>query len=88
MTTRKMVTKGTRFHTGSHRKVACKMGNRAERRYVRANLQSKDWKDYGPKWWTQEFGHEMMWNYHQAPNDWDSYQDKGKRAWVNPWDWD
>lgn len=79
---------GTRFYRKKRRQNSCTLGNRAERREVKAELKLKDWKDYGPRWWSQEYGHEMIWNYHCAPNDWDSYSIKGKRAWVDPYDWD
>lgn len=76
---------GSRFYGGGHKKRALRSGNRAERRYVKASLQSGDWSGSELEWWTKYPDD----SYRDALviSDWDLYYDKGKRHWVDPWDW-
>jgi len=88
---------GSRFYSGSHKKRALRIGNKAERRYVKAGLQCGDWKYY-PKSSTYWESYRVCngeccehrpttWHYNYPDNEWDSYINIGKRQWANPWDW-
>jgi len=88
---------GSRYYSGSHRKVACKIGNRTERRETKSQMKSTKW-EYYPKssiyWETSDCTCEccynyrdMQWDYNYPENEWDKYFNKTKRYWVDPWDW-
>lgn len=75
------------FGSKSYKKFSIKKGRRAERRDIKTALGREDWSEYGRGWWIPANEGENSWEYGYRDNPWDNFREKGRKNFVDPWDW-
>lgn len=74
---------GSRFYNESGWTCLQRKANRAERRKVKAKLQSGNWEEYGKTYW---LGEDQMTPWYPE-NEWDNWVNPKRREHLDPWDY-